>query len=364
MEPGGISVHQLLKDVKFYFNDLRISAVSGWDRFFFTPADPTALGLIRILLGSLFFWDIAVLGLDLHDYLGSNGWIGPEAIWQYLAENAPHAWSFWFYVPDRWLYPVWVCCLVVVFLFAIGFASRITAVLTWVIAISTVRRAPVASFGFDYMLATWLFYVAAFGASGQALSMDRFLQSMRRSGRATRPGRQACGPTPSISANLTLRAFQLHLAFIYGAAGLSKLMGTEWWNGTAMQMLVLTPEFRRFDLVWLAAYPGLLSVATHAGLFLEICYPVLIWVRKLRPVVLVSVVLLHLGIDLLLGLTEFGLTMVTANLSFVSGEWLRAVCSPATPCGTLTARNGAFKDRRGELAPAIARRGGRKVSSS
>ena len=177
-------MHQLLKDVKFYFQDLGISAVKAWDRFFFTPADPTTLGLIRILLGLLFFWNIAVLGLDLHDYLGSDGWIGPEAVQQYLAEHAPHAWSLWFYVPDRWLALVWLICLIVAFLFTIGFATRITAVMAWAIAISTVRRAPVALFGFDYMIATWLFYLAVFGASGQGLSVDRFLESRRRNARA------------------------------------------------------------------------------------------------------------------------------------------------------------------------------------
>ena len=333
-------MHKLLKDVVLYFQDLGSSAARAWNHFFFTPADPTTLGLIRVLLGSLLFWDIAVLGLDLHDYLGSDGWIGPEAVRQYLAENAPQAWSFWFLVPDRWLAPAWVCCLFLIFLFAIGFASRITAVVVWAIAISTVRRAPVALFGFDYMIATWMFYVAAFGASGQALSVDRVLARMRGRARATSRGSQTEVAAPSISANLTLRSLQLHLAFIYGASGLSKLMGTEWWNGTALQMVMLTPEFRRFDLVWLAAYPQLLSLATHAGLLTEICYPALIWVRKLRPLVIFSAVLLHFGIDLMLGLTEFGLTMIAANLSFVSGEWLRDVFSPAKPYATWTARNG------------------------
>jgi hypothetical protein len=353
-----------LKDVHFYFRDLGSSAVRAWDRFFFTPADPTTVGLIRILLGALFFWDIAVLGLDLHDYFGSNGWIGPEAVKQYLAEHAPYAWSFWLCVPDRWLGPVWVCCLLVIFLFAIGFASRLTAVLAWVIAISTVRRAPVALFGFDYMISTWSFYLAAFGASGQALSVDRFLGPMRLRARATILGTRSYGPAPSISANLTLRAIQLHLAFIYGASGLSKLMGTEWWNGTAIQMIMLTPEFRRFNLVGLAAYPALLCMATHAGLYLEICYPVLIWVRKLRPLVITSVVLLHLGIDLMLGLTEFGLTMIAANLSFVSGEWLRKLFSPARRSGTEAARNGVIKQQPRERPPSVARHGGQRVASS
>jgi hypothetical protein len=353
-----------LKDVIGYFQDLGVSAVKAWDRFFFTPADPTTLGLIRILLGSLLLWDIAVLGIDLHDYFGSTGWIGPEAVRQYFAEQAPHAWSLWFHVPDRWLVPTWVCCLCVVFLFTIGFATRITAALAWAIAVSTVRRAPVALFGFDYMIATWTFYLAVFGAGGQALSVDRLLGPMRRRARASSMGMRDFGPAPSISANLTLRAIQLHLAFIYGAAGLSKLMGTEWWNGTAIQMIMLTPEFRRFDLVWLAAYPGLLAIATHAGLFLEICYPVLIWIRKLRPLVIGAMVLLHAGNDLMLGLTEFGLTMVAVNLSFVSGERLRGLFERATPLSTWADRNGEIKQGQGERSRAIARRGGQRIASS
>jgi hypothetical protein len=116
---------------------------------------------------------------------------------------------------------------------------------------------------------------------------------------------------------------QIHLALVYGMSGLSKLMGPEWWDGTAMEMIVLTPEYRRFDLTGLAAFPLLLSSLTHAGLFLEVSYPVLIWVRKLRPLILGSVVMMHAGIDLILGLTEFGLAMIAANLAFVSGPWLR-----------------------------------------
>jgi hypothetical protein len=320
-------VHRLLSEAIDYPADLCRSAARAWGEFFFRPAGPTALGMIRLALGILLFWDLAVLGLDLRDYLGSDGWIGPEAAQHYLREHSPWAWSFWFWIPDRWLYPAWAACLVVLALFACGWHSRVTAVLAWVIAVSTVRRAPAALFGFDQMVATWTFYLAAFGASGQALSLDRY-----RLRRGAPPGHDP-DPAPTISANLNLRMIQVHLALVYGMSGLSKLMGPEWWDGTAMEMIILTPEYRRFDLTSLAAFPLLLSTLTHAGLFLEISYPVLIWVRKLRPLILASVVLMHLGIDLVLGLTEFGLTMIAANLAFVSGPWIRRLTSGARSPG-------------------------------
>jgi hypothetical protein len=322
-------MHRLLREVIYYPRDLGRSALRAWGEFFFKPADPTALGLVRLAVGGLLFWDLAVLGLDLREYMGSDGWIGPEAAQHYLRENSPWAWSFWFWVPDRWLYPAWAACLVALALFACGYRSRVTAVLAWLIAVSTVRRAPAALFGFDQMIATWTFYLAAFGASGQALSLDRY--RLRR--RGTTPGPRPA-PTPTVSANLGLRMIQLHLALVYGMAGLSKLMGPEWWEGTAMEMIILTPEYRRFDLTWLAAFPSFLNVLTHAGLFLEVSYPVLIWVRKLRPLILASVVMMHAGIDLILGLTEFGLAMIAANLAFVSGPWIRrAIAGDEPPSG-------------------------------
>jgi hypothetical protein len=212
-------------------------------------------------------------------------------------------------------------------------------------------------FGFDQTISTWVFYLAVFGASGQSLSLDRLLARNRaaRAVGSSRHGRQgseaaylrAVIPMPTVSANLSLRMIQLHLALVYGSAGLSKLMGPEWWNGTALEMIILTPEFHRFDLAWLAAFPLLLNLGTHAGLLLEISYPVLVWVRPLRPLVLVAMALMHFGIDLLLGLTEFGLAMIAANLAFVSGTWIRTMAAsasrPAEPGGTCEPRSAGFR---------------------
>jgi hypothetical protein len=350
-------MYRILSGVARYFADLAATSRRAWCAFFFTPADPISLGLIRIMVGLLLLWDIAILGVDLPSFLGSDGWIGPEAARAYLAHHSPWAWSFWLLVPDSGLYAAWAVCLVILVLFTLGLGSRATAVLAWVIAVSTARRAPAVLFGFDQTISTWVFYLAVFGASGQSLSLDRLLARNRaaRAVGSSRHGRQgseaadlrAVIPMPTVSANLSLRMIQLHLALVYGSAGLSKLMGPEWWNGTALEMIILTPEFRRFDLAWLAAFPLLLNLGTHAGLLLEISYPVLVWVRPLRPLVLVSMALMHFGIDLLLGLTEFGLAMIAANLAFVSGTWIRTMAAsthrPAERNGTCEARSGGFR---------------------
>lgn len=334
-------MRRLLSGTWGYLAELAASIRRGWDKFFFTPADPTALGLIRVVTGLLAFWSLFVFGLDLEDFLGSHGWADPDVIWESMRTRQPLAWSFWFWVPDVLLRPAWLGCLAILGLFTAGLFSRVTAVLAWVIVVSTVRRLPVALFGFDQIVSTLTFYLAVTGASGQAVSLDRFLRRWRqararalvptphgsRAARRVSPDEPGT-PSPSIAANVGLRLIQLHLAFIYCMAGLAKIQGPSWWNGMAIWGTMTAGEFVTRDYTWLADWPLVLNFLTHASLALELLYPILIWVPILRPLMIAGAILLHLGIALVApGLTEFGLAMIGANLAFVSGPWLRSLAT-------------------------------------
>jgi predicted DCC family thiol-disulfide oxidoreductase YuxK len=337
-------VRQLLNDVAGYLAALTTAARRGWNAFFFSAADPTPVGLIRVVAGLLAFWSLVVFGQDLQDYFGSTGWAQPEAI-RSLAR--PLAWSFWFLVPDGLLVPVWLLCLVVLVLFTVGLFSRVTAVLSWAIVVSTARRVPIALYGFDQVLSVLLLYLAACGASGQAVALDRFwrrwrqarsVAASRRQRRGDGPGRPHAPDEPgvpicTVSANLCLRLIQLHLVLIYGMAGLAKLQGPSWWTGNAIWKTMTTGEFVVLDFTALAAWPLVVNLLTHFSLALELLYPVVIWVRILRPLLLAGMMVLHVGIAVMSpGLAEFALAMLAGNLAFVSGQWLRRlVTGPVQP---------------------------------
>jgi predicted DCC family thiol-disulfide oxidoreductase YuxK len=331
-------VRRLVSEMIDYFSTLVSTARRAWNGFFFAPADPTPLGLIRIAAGLLAFWSLLVFGLDLNDYFGSLGWADPAVIRQSQLARQPLAWSFWFLVPDNLLRPVWLICLTVLGLYTVGLFSRITGVLAWVIVVSTVRRLPIALFGFDQVLSTLLFYLAVTFSSGQAVSLDRFWERWRQAraaarlpktqgGRRVSPG-QPGAAVPTISVNLALRLIQLHTAFIYGMAGLAKVQGPSWWNGMALWGTMTAGEFVTFDFTELANWPLVLNFLTHASLALELLYAILIWIPLFRPVMILGMVGLHLGIAFVApGLTEFGLAMIAANLAFVSGVWLRSLAT-------------------------------------
>jgi predicted DCC family thiol-disulfide oxidoreductase YuxK len=341
-----LPVRRLLTEARSYAAELSGAIRRGWGGFFFTPADPTALGIIRMATGLLAFWSLLVLGLDLLDYFGSDGWAEPSAV---RASQRPLAWSFWFLVPDAGLRLAWLASLAVLASFTVGLFSRTTAVLAWVIVVSTVRRVPVALYGFDQVISPLTLYLAATGASGQAVSLDRFLRRWRlarstagapaaapeRAGGADRrasPGEPAV-PRPTVSANLALRLIQLHLLVIYGMAGLGKLQGPSWWNGMALWGTMTAGEFVALDFTPMARWPQVINLLTHASLALELLYPILIWIRITRPLMLLGAVSLHVGIALMSpGLTEFTLAMLAANLAFVPATWLRRlVADPGRP---------------------------------
>jgi predicted DCC family thiol-disulfide oxidoreductase YuxK len=334
-------VRRLLTELRDYLGDLVSTTQRGWHAFFFRPADPTALGLIRVIVGLLAFWSLLVFGLDLDDYFGAQGWADPTVIGPMGRRQHPLGWSFWFLIPDGWLRSVWLLCLVVLALYTAGLFSRTTGVLAWVIIVSTVRRLPIALFGFDQILSTLALYLAASFASGQAVSLDRFFKRWRAAravARQAKPPGSTGGrrvspedpgvPHPTISANLALRLIQLHLVFIYAMAGLAKIQGPSWWSGMALWGTLTAGEFVTRDFTWISRWPTLINFLTHASLAFELLYPVLIWIRVTRPLLIAGAVILHVGIAVVApGLTEFGVAMLSANLAFVSGIWLRSLAT-------------------------------------
>jgi predicted DCC family thiol-disulfide oxidoreductase YuxK len=333
------------------------AVAKAWDGFFFTPSDPTTLGLIRLVTGMLLLWSLAVTGGRLRSVVGSDGWLDPALARRMLGATG---WSLWLWVPDDYLGLVWVLGMTVTAMFAVGLGSRLTAVLAWAFAVSTATRAPVMTFGFDAIITTWAFCLAVTGASGQAVSLDRVISRYREARRQTAKrradGRWTCAtgvPTPTISANITLRLFQLYLCLIYLTAGLGKLQAAAWWDGSAVGKLLGNAEFRPVDLTWLAGARGVetaINLATHLTVAFELGYPIFIWRRAWRPFLLTGAFVLHLGIGLTLGLYEFMFAMLVGNLAFVSGTWLRGVVtSGAQPRGRVL-YDGACPRCRGSMA--------------
>jgi hypothetical protein len=162
--------------------------------------------------------------------------------------------------------------------------------------------------------------------------------------RARREGKTLPPPEPSVMANLALRLIQIHFCIIYLASGLSKLQGTSWWNGNALWGTMANPEFNPVHLRWyqdylvfLCKHRWLWEMVTTGGvaytLALEIGLPFLIWNRRLRWVMILAAVLLHVGIAFTMGLMTFGMMMLSMLASFLPPEAIHRVVATVQETG-------------------------------
>lgn len=297
-----------------YLRELSSHTADGWNRFWFTPSDPATLGLIRILAGAMLFYTHLVWSLDLAAFFGPGCWLNAETASAGL--GAGFTWShLWWCESPIVLWTTHMLALAVCLLLMVGLFSRTMSVLGYLIAVSYAHRVPFALFGLDQVNAFLAMYLML-GHCGAAYSVDRW-RAQRRS-----LGKMPPAP-PSVSANVAVRLMQLHLCVLYLFAGVSKLQGPAWWDGTALWKAMANLEYQSIDMTWLAGWPLLINVCTHVTIVWEVSYCALIWPRLTRPIVLLLAVPLHLGIALCLGMTTFGVAMLIANLSFVSPALVR-----------------------------------------
>ena len=292
----------------------------AWNQFWFTPTDPATLSLLRLLAGSMLFYTHFIWSLDLSGFIGPDGYVPVYVLRPPGNDIAWSAWSVFFWIKSTWLlWTVHIFALLVFASLALGFFSRIAALLAFPLAVSYAHRVtPGAFFGLDKancMLAMYLLL----GPCGARYSLDR-LWRLRRG--------EATDPEPSVSANLAIRLLQVHLCIFYLFSGLPKLDGTSWQLGTALWWAAANNEYRSLSLLWMAEWPKLTALLTHATVFWEIFYCCLVWNRYTKPIVLGIAFAVHGGIALFMGMITFGTAMIIANLSFFKPETVRKLVDP------------------------------------
>ncbi len=298
-----------------------INVWRSWEQFWFTACDAATLGLIRILAGGMLLYTHWVWSLDLVGFFGSNARLSRDFIGRF--HNSPYAWSHLLWIDNSIvLWCTHILALVVFAALMIGLFSRTAAVLAFLLTVSYAHRAGGALFGLDQINGFLALYLML-GPCGDAYSVDHWLRC-----RASADHR----PRMRVSTNVAIRLMQLHLCVVYLFAGLGKLFGESWWDGTALWGALANYEYQTLDMTWLAGSIVMVNLLSHVTLFWEVSYVALIWPRLTRPVMLLLAIPLHLGIAFCMGMVTFGVVMLIANLSFVSADqirWIEAKLRPA-----------------------------------
>jgi hypothetical protein len=304
------------------FTDLAEDFGQKWNRFWFAPADSLPVCVQRILVGLLAAAHFLELGQGLNVWYASDGVVPPAAVRRLLeltSSETEYRYSYLNGLPaSSALMVIHVLAIVASLMFAVGFLTRISGLLTLAALLAYVHRVPQVAGHAEPVLSFLIAYLCI-GSSGAWLSLDRRLFGSSKDNATLRMilGTQ----DRPVAANVALRLTQVHLAMFYAMMGLTKLYGDAWWEGTAVWILLAQTQSRPMDLTAIRRWGQLgeyvVNFWTHAIVYFELAFGILIWTRIGRPILLWLSVLIWVSVIVATGQLLFGLTMLAANVAYL-----------------------------------------------
>jgi hypothetical protein len=111
------------------------------------------------------------------------------------------------------------------------------------------------------------------------------------------------------------RVLQLHLCVIYFFSGLTKCLGTGWWDGSNIWRTLIRPPFNIIDPEILVRGQFVFPMVGVVICLLETGYPFFIWGNKTRSIWLICICGMHILIGLAMGMWLFSLVMIVLNVA-------------------------------------------------
>ncbi len=305
----------------------------AWNRFFFEPISPLPIAVYRILLGLVVLLNQLLLAPDVIEWFGERGTLTFETA---RTVSGGTGFNLFAWLPHSNA-AVWFVfsgsCLAALSL-ALGFFTRVSALLTFLLIVTLNHRDPVILNGGDTFLRIAVFFMI-FSPAGRMLSLDEWLA--KRSPR----GNEKC-----LYAPWAQRMIQIQLALLYLYAFVWKISGTMWLSGTAVYYTSRLQEFWRFPVPYVFEHMSTIKLWSWFTILIEFSLGTLVWIKELRYPVLVAGILLHLGIDYSMNIPMFAFIMTSTYVTFVEAadleRWvlqLKSLKRKVPPAGPAPARS-------------------------
>ncbi len=296
-----------MQTVTRYINDLNAAIGAAWNRFWFTPTTATTLGVLRIATGLLAIYAVATYATDLERWFASDGMLPVSLIRELWSGQR----SLLDYVPDGLLWPAYWISLAVLGFYTLGIGGRAMAIAATLVTLSFFTRAPLLIGEFEHILIMLMTYLCI-GRCCDALSI---LSRFQRSARTPSPFLLPPSPFNTIS----LRLIQVHLAIIHLMMGWAQLAVPDaaWWSGEGVWLAAARPGMSLVDLSGLVDHPRIVAAWSHAITLYLLAFPVLVWKRLARPLILILGVCVWTSFAVASGWVPFCLAMLTGLAAFI-----------------------------------------------
>jgi hypothetical protein len=201
---------------------------------------------------------------------------------------------------DAVLSIAWACLLCMGLLLLLGLFSRPAAVIAWFLHLCAAESGGLFAYGADNFMTTGLFYLMLSPLPDRYSLDHRLLKLELRN--------------PQLL-GFWRRVLQVHMCFVYFIGGLSKCLGSGWWNGSNLWRSLTRPPFNLISPDILVRFKYALPILGISICLIELGYPFFIWIRKTRLFWLVCILAMHAAIGLAMGMYLFALGMIVLNVA-------------------------------------------------
>ncbi|KOX05386.1 deoxyribonuclease HsdR [Streptomyces sp. NRRL B-3648] len=212
-------------------------------------------------------------------------------------------------------------------LFMLGWRTRATSVAFAMVVASFHARAIFMTDGGDNLVLLMALYLVL-TACGRRWSLDARrarIKAARALGAPVRTRSLAAQQLRAARVTLTtvvhncgVFVIAAQVCFLYGSAGLYKVQGSAWDDGTALHYVLNLELFQPWPALShvLDQYPLVMSVVGYLTVLTQVAFPFVLFGRLKYPV-LILLLGMHIAIAVVLGLPLFSGTMIIADAVFL-----------------------------------------------
>lgn len=268
------------------------------------------MAAMRIAFGALAIWYLSDLFPLLSDQYGPHAWLPVE---QRL--EVPHVGYFSLLVvfnSEEGLYVTMAAGLASALAFTLGFRTRLSGCVLWLVLVSLWNRNPTVMDGDDALLRIMIGYLTL-SPCGKVWSIDA---GWRQS--------------DVVIEIWPLRLIQIQVCVLYFVSGLVKFQSPQWSDGTILQYVLVHPEYSRWKVLDFSSEPLAISLMAKLAWGIrwwELLFPLLMINRFTRSSALACGVIFHLGLLFFMRLRAFPLLMLSAYIAFLPPGWLEGLSS-------------------------------------
>lgn len=271
-------------------------AVESWNRFWFEPGPAAVLGICRVLFyGTLLLWQLS------HDFSpwGAYSSVFWMPIWLFDTFHIPA-------LSAPTIVAMQAAWKIALLLAAIGWFTR--AAMLVVFVLGTYLMGLPHNFGQTQHFDTLVVFISgalAVSRAADAWSVDAWMAS-RRHGSSWRQ------PADDGEYTWPIRFVWVAMAMIFGAAGIAKLRhsGLEWVFSDNLALLLIRQQYHVSDGdpwtnwgLWVAQHPWVARTLAGCSITIETLFPLTIFSRWARRILVPAGLLFLIGIRTLMGPT-------------------------------------------------------------